>query len=176
MATTKRGQTIKMTTTGVVKKGRIKVMAIELVPNAAGDTATFGTYFSGDKDSSVRGAVITSVASGVVTSTGNFTSTNIDTGDVVEIVYASDKNSNVSFLATRDNDNQITASPIEDLTDETTSVWDFDVYTPSQELIVTCDATTGADTPQTTYLNGRWFNNLTLTALSTSAVVYIYFE
>jgi len=176
MATTKRGQTIKMTTAGLVKKGRIKVDSIELVPNAAGDTATFGTYFSSDKDSTVCNATITSVATGVVTSTGTFTATNIDTGDVVEIFYASDKNANVAFLATRDSDDQITASPVGDLTDETTSVWSFNVYTPTQEFVVTCDKTTDSKVPTVMYFGGRWFNNLVLTALSTSAVAYIHFS
>jgi hypothetical protein len=174
MATTKRGQTIKMTTTGVVKKGRIKVYAIEFVNTTANHTATFGTYSSGDKHKKVFGAVITSVASGVVTATGAFVAANITTGDVVEINYASDKNANVSFLATRDGDNQATASPIGDLTDETTSVWDFTTYTPAQELIITASADTGVN-PTTTFIGGRWFNNLVLTQLS-AGTVYVYYE
>lgn len=176
MATTKRGHTIKMTTTGLVKKGKIKILAVEVVPNAAGDTATFSTYTSGDKHTKVCGAVITSVATGVVTATGYFVAGNITTGDVVEIDYASDKNAGVAFLATRDTDNQATASPVGDLTDETTSVWDFTTYTPAQEFVVTCDSTTGVTSPQITYFDGRWFDNLVLSALSTSAVVYIHYE
>jgi hypothetical protein len=163
-----------MTTTGVVKKGRIKVQSIEFVNTTANHTATFSTYSSGDKHKQVCGAVITSVSTGVVTATGSFTTANITTGDVVEIDYASDKNANVSFLATRDNDNQVTASPVSDLTDETTSVWDFTTYTPSQEFIITADASTGIN-PTVFYADGRWFNNLVLSQLS-AGTVYIHFE
>jgi len=174
MATTKRGQTIKMTTTGVVKKGRIKVYSIEFVNTTANHTATFSTYSSGDKHKKVCGAVITSVATGVVTSTGSFVAGNITSGDVVEIDYASDKNANVSFLATRDSDNQATASPVGDLTDETTSVWDFTTYTPAQEIIITADASTGVN-PTVFDAGGRWFNNLVLSQIS-AGTVYIHFE
>ncbi len=174
MATTKRGQTIKMTTTGVVKKGRIKVFSIEFVNTTANHTATFSTYSSGDLHKFVKGAVITSVATGVVTATGSFITTNITSGDVVEINYASDKNAEVSFLATRDTDNQATASPVGDLTDETTSVWDFTTYTPAQELIITADATVGVN-PVVTFLGGRWFNNLVLSQIS-AGTVYINLE
>lgn len=178
MATTKRGHTIKMTTTGLVKKGKIKVQSIEFVNAAANQTATFSTYSSGhasaDFHKYVPNATITSVATGVVTATGAFTTTNITTGDVVEIEYASDKNANVAFLATRDTDNQATASPVGDLTDETTSVWDFATYTPAQEFIITADASIGIN-PTVFYAGSRWFNNLCLSQLS-AGTVYIHFE
>jgi hypothetical protein len=174
MATTKRGHTIKMTTTGLVKKGRIKVQSIEFVNTTANHTATFSTYSSGDLHKRVSGAVITSVASGVVTATGYFLAANITTGDVVEIDYASDKNANVAFLATRDTDNQATASPIGDLTDETTSVWDFTTYTPAQEFIITADASVGVN-PTVFYPDGRWFDGLVLSQIS-AGTVYIHFE
>ncbi len=174
MATTKRGHTIKMTTTGLVKKGKIHVRSIDFVNTTANHTATFSTYTSGDKHKKVCGAVITSVATGVVTATGAFTTTNITTGDVVEIDYASDKNAGVAFLATRDSDNQATASPVGDLTDETTSVWDFTTYTPAQEFIITADASTGIN-PVTFYAEGRWFDNLVLSQIS-AGTVYIHFD
>jgi len=174
MATTKRGHTIKMTTTGVVKKGRIKVQSIEFVNTTANHTATFSTYSSGDKHKKVCGAVITSVSTGVIAATGAFLAANITTGDVVEIDYASDKNANVAFLATRDGDDQATASPVGDLTDETTSVWDFTTYTPAQEFIITADASVGIN-PTVFYADGRWFDNLCLSQLS-AGTVYIHFE
>jgi len=178
MATTKRGHTIKMTTTGLVKKGKIKVSSIEFVNTTANHTATFSSYSSGDKSADfhnrVGNAVITSVATGVVTATGSFLAANITSGDVVEIEYASDKNAGVAFLATRDNDNQATASPVGDLTDETTSVWTFSTYTPAQEFIITADATTGIN-PTVFYADGRWFDNLVLSQISAGAV-YIHFE
>ena len=174
MATTRRGHTIKMTTTGLVKKGKIKVQSIEFVNTTANHTATFSTYSSGDLHKRVGNAVITSVASGVVTATGSFVAGNITTGDVVEIEYASDKNANVAFLATRDGDNQATASPIGDLTDETTSVWTFATYTPAQEFIITADASTGIN-PTVFYAEGRWFDNLVLSQIS-AGTVYIHFE
>ena len=175
MATTRRGYTIKMTTTGLVKKGRIKVQSIEFVNTTANHTATFSTYTSGDLHKRVHGAVITSVATGVVTASGTpFATTNITTGDVVEIDYASDKNPNVAFLATRDGDTQITASPVGDLTDETTSVWDFTTYTPAQEFIITADASVGIN-PTVFYADGRWFDNLVLSQIS-AGTVYVHFE
>jgi hypothetical protein len=177
MATTKQGQTIKMTTTGVVKKGRIKVQSIDFVNTTANHTATFSTYSSGpdsaEKDATVR-AVIASVATGVVTATGYFTATNVDTGDVIEVDYGSDKNQGVAFLATRDSDDQVTASPVGDLTDETTSVWVFSSYTPVQEFVITADASTGVN-PVTFYPDGRWFSNLTLTQLS-AGTIYVHYE
>jgi hypothetical protein len=173
MATTKRGNRIKMTTTGVVKKGKIKVYSIEFVNTTANHTATFGTYSSRDKHKQVCGAVITSVATGVVTATGSFLAANITSGDVVEIDYASDKNPGVSFLATRDNDNQATASPVGDLTDETTSVWDFTTYTPVECLIITADASTGVN-PTVVY-PCQFYDNLVLTQLS-AGTVYINYE
>jgi hypothetical protein len=175
MATTKRGHTIKMTTTGLVKKGRIKVQSIEFVNTTANHTATFSTYSSGDLHKRVSGAVITSVASGVVTATGYFVAGNVTAGDVLEIDYASDKNPNVAFLVgSRDTDHQITASPTGDLTDETTSVWDFTTYTPAQEFIITADASVGIN-PTVFYAGGRWFNNLVLSQIS-AGTVYIHFE
>jgi hypothetical protein len=179
MAKTHYGKTIAMDAIGIVKPDRLKISTIELVPNAAGDTATFKCWYdSGLHSTACKEAVV--VSSGVVTVHPNdmFTAGKVTASDVIYFTEA-DLAANqgvIALVSARGGDDNITVGPTTSLTDDAAGIYSWKIYTPVQELIITADGTTGAKSPTSTWLNGRWFNNLVLTQLSTSAKVYIYYD
>jgi hypothetical protein len=172
------GRLYSLDTRAVLSTKGIWVTKIVLVPNAAGDTATLSSW--GNTVHATIGQVTGTISSSsVFGSTGNFTATNVTALDVITVVPVTGAaaNAGTHLVLTRDNDNQITTVGVT-LTDESSKVYYLTTTTPRDEVVLKCPATTGALVPHEMnfFENGgkRWFRNLALTALSTSAKVYIY--
>ena len=126
-------------------------------------------------------AKTTTVASGVLTSTGNFEATEAAAYGIIEIDQRSKTalgaaSANIRLqrmIASRDSDNQITTTPTT-LTDEASAVYYWKTYTGTERLKVT---STGTEVCTETWYapnGGLLLPNLILGVLSASAKVHIY--
>lgn len=178
MAKTQHGNTITMDAIGVVKKDRIRIKDIELVPKAAGDSAVFKSWYTSGKRATVGGAVV--ISSGEISAAGTDwfgSTTSAAAGDIIHIREA-DLAANrdvATYLESLASSSAADVSPTTDLTDDSSGTYILDIYEPVEVYRVQADKTSNAVCPITAYPD-QWFNNLALTSLSTSAVVRIHYE
>ena len=172
------GRFFNLDTKAVLSTTPLWITKIVLIPNAAGDTATLSSW--GNTVHATIGQVTGTVsASSVLTSTGNFVAASVTALDVITItpITGSALNKGTFLVLTRDSDDAITTVG-STLTDESSKVYYLTTTTPRNEVVLKCPATTGAlIAHEMNFIENhgkRWFPNLVLTALSTSAKLYIY--
>ena len=179
MAKTHYGTRITMDAVGVVKKDRIRVKSITLVPDAAGDSAVFKSWYdNGLKATVPLTAVVVSSGELAAAGTDYFGSTtSAAAGDIIDITYAdlAANNGVATILESLASSSACDVAPTTDITDDAAGTYSWKIYTPVETYKVQADATSSALCPITEYPD-RWFQNLALTSLSTSAVVYIDYE
>ena len=131
MSNVKTGLTWVLDTAGVISATPIWVKRAVLFPNAASDTAVFNQWFPGTGDTGRIRSTVSDLAttSGTgITSTGNFTSSNVVVGDVIKITATETGNNIGTYsIITRTNDNTIVLS--ETLgTNESSKLYTWTVY------------------------------------------------
>jgi len=104
-----------------------------------------------------------------------FVTANVAALDIIKVLD-SETAANVGYtlVLTRDTDEVITTIG-KSLTNDTAQIYSWKIWTPYSDLVVSCDAATGAKSETEIYFGtpGRWFPNLAITALSTSATAQI---
>jgi archaellin len=180
MANVVTRRTYVLDTAGVVSKVPIYVVKAVLFPNAAGDSVTFMSWNENDTaDTTMADKTVTATADPYLQSTGNFESTEVTAGDVIKIIRSSTGNNLDTFsVATRDNDNQVTLDGYPTLTAESTKVYTWKVWTPFVSFKLTSPGTEAIseilDFSGENNGKGRWFPNLMMDALSSSAVIHLF--
>lgn len=167
-------------TVGLLWDSPICIKQMIFFPNAAGNGAVFYTYDPTSPLCETSGAT-TTVATGVITSTGAFTTAKVTAYGVIEIGPRSVKStgavsSNVGkkrLIASRDSDNQITTAPT-DLTDEASAVYYFKTYTPLKRIVIESAGT--EKLTETVYFPGEGLHlpNLVLATMDDSCAVHIF--
>jgi hypothetical protein len=166
----------KIDTPGVLLTHGSYISKLILIPNAAGDTATLVSWNENATPKASMDLKTTTVTSAsILTSTGNFETTEVATLDIIKLVASSTGNNKGAHLVlTRDTDHQITTSG-STLTNDVGATYSWRVWTPMMEAFIAADKTTGVLSPAETYFEPRHFPNLAVSQLSASAVLYIYF-
>jgi hypothetical protein len=138
MANVLTGNPLIVDTVGILWDKPICIKKIVMYPNAASDTAIFYYWQPGTSNAlaTISGAT-TTVASGVITSTGNFEATEAEAYGVITISHDSLTSARVAssniglsrMIASVDSDNQITTTPT-DLTDEASGIYSWQTFSP----------------------------------------------
>lgn len=169
-------------TVGLIYDAPVSIRKIILFPNAAGDGALIYSY---DPSSVLSEAwpVTATAASGVITSTGAFTTAKASAYGVFEVASGSltaagAKSDNIGkrrMIASRDNDNQITLTPTTDVTDEASGVYHIKTYTGTKRIVMESYGTEKVtETWEPPQWDGFHMTNLIVATLDTSAVLHIY--
>lgn len=181
MANSTTGNPWILDTAGLIYDAPVCVRKIILFPSSAGDGCIIYDYDPSDPLATM-GAKTTTVATGVIGSTGNFEATEAEAYGVIEILPGSKKStgaasSNIGekrMIVTRDSDNQVTTTPT-DLTDEASAVYSWKTYSPVRHIVMesagTEKCTETYDPPET---GGHRMRNFILGALDTSAILHVY--
>ncbi len=170
------GRDFLLDTKGVVYTKPLWIEQVTLFPNAAADAATLASWDENATPiSSTYLATLTVTSASILTSTGNFTAAKCSAGDIIKIVDTSTGNNiGTYWILSRDTDNQITTSGAT-LTNDTGATYSWKIWTPSTtDVIQMVSAGTEKCTEVWTAAQGkRWFPNLVLSTLSSSAKVRV---
>ena len=164
-------------TEGIISKTPICLRRAIIYPNAAADAATFKTWNENGTPELTKWLVTGTITStDTVTSTGNFPTASVDPGDIIKISAGSGAAANVdTFLIDTNADNNtivVHNDPL--MTNEATKVYSYKIWTPTVAFKI--------ESPGTEVINweidfgekGRWFPNLAMDDLSTSAIVHLH--
>jgi hypothetical protein len=181
MANDQTGNPWIIDTVGILWDGPIVIKQIILRPDAAADYATF-YYWNPTSALASMDAKTTTTSSGVVTSTGNFESTEAAAYGVMAFgdwckTSTGTASANVRvkrMIASRDSDNQITLTPTAGVTDETSGVYYWKTYSPVATVKLVSSGTEKCTETWTAPGDGLHLPNLILGVLSASAVLEIY--
>ncbi len=173
------GRRFTVTNLGVLHAKPLRIERILLKPNAAGDSITLSSWSESATAKSTKYLIsITTTSNTILTdaaAASSFVTANVAALDIIRVLD-SETAANIghTLVLTRDTDQQITTIG-KTLTNDTTKIYSWAIWTPTTELVVTCDAATGAKSETEIYFGtpGRWFPNLAVTALSTSATAQI---
>ena len=174
MANTFNGNTWILDTVDVISTKPVIIKKIVLIPNAAADAVTFVSW-GAQSTPELAVATATTTASGANTlaSTGNFATANVDPLDILTITKSNTGNNLGSFIILTNADNNTVTVTAGDLTNETASVYDYNIYTPYTQAYIKSPGTEVMMT-ELDFGDGREFKNLALSVLTASAKVYIY--
>ena len=158
---------------GIISTKPISIKWARLLPAAVSDAATLKSWDESDVRSSVELATCTVTGANTITSTGNFTASDVVVGDAIEITNTSTGNNVGTYLVkTRSNDNAII---IDDggLTNEATKLYNFSIYKGIIKFpfLVSEDSLVPDDFFPNEMVN---LSNLSLDGLSSGAVLYVY--
>jgi len=169
-------------TVGLIADHPVSIRKIIFYPNAAGNGALIYSY-NPSSVLSEEWPVTATAASGVITSTGAFTSAKATAYGVFEVAFgsltaagAASANIGVKrMIASVDNDNQITLSPTTGVTDEASGVYHIKTYTGTRRIVIesagTEKLTEYYDPPQT---DGFHMPNLIVATMDASCIMHIY--
>lgn len=176
MANSSYKRLITIDTIGVVKKGPLWIRKIVLAPNAASDSATFVSWNDSDTvHSEAINATGTITNANDLTATGLFTAAKVTALDIIDIQRSSGNVLNLGawLVGARDGDNQISLSPAT-ATNEASKIYSWKIFTPSACLPPLKASALAADATGFDFGDeGFRVHNLAVSALSTSAKVYI---
>lgn len=167
-------------TEGVVTSNPVIVRKVILLPNAAGDSATFTQWGSQSSLPTVRstmlGKTVTTTSTTTITSTGNFEAAEALANDIIEITKTSTGNNLGSWqIGTRSSDDAIIVDVGNGaLTNEASKVYDWKVWKPAPAFKLVSPGTEKVAIQIDFGDKGFRFPNLAMNALSTSAVLYVY--
>ncbi len=168
----------KIATAGVVSTGPVIIKKALLIPNAAADAATFVSWDEdqGTKKATMSGKTATVTSTKTVTSTGNFETGEVAAGDIIKIYTSVTTGNNMGtyVVDTRDSDDAVTIETANALTDEASSVYSWWTMTPYTVIQATSPGTEKCSYELDFGPDGLHLPNLALSAISTSAVVYLY--
>jgi len=164
-------------TEGIISKSMICIRKAVIIPNAAADIANFKTWDEGGTPVLTGDGITgTITATDTLTSTAGFETDDISPGDVIKITggTGSALNWNTFLIDTNADDNTIVVHNDPLMTNEATKLYNYKAWTPTLAFKL--------DTPGTEVVpfeldfgdKGRWFQNLALDDLTTSAVVHLY--
>ena len=170
---TTKGRTYSLDSMGIISKSPIWIRTAVLYPNAAADVVTFYSWNENETPISTKDIqTVTTTLTTTITSTGNFPTATIDPGDIIKIHYTSTDNNvdTFSVLANAD-DNTITVDTAQVLTNEASKIYSWKVWRPFVSFKILSPGTEKMMATIDFGDKGRWFPNLFMDALSTSAVV-----
>jgi len=164
-------------TPGVITDKPVIVWKALLNPNAAADLATFVSWNpNATKKATMSGKTATVTSSKTITSTGNFETAEVAAGDIIKIYTSvtSGNNMGTYIVDTRDSDDAVTIEIGDTLTDEASKVYSWWTITPYVTIPMVSAGTEKVSLFLDFGPDGLHLPNLALSALTTSAVVYLY--
>ena len=174
MANTFNGNLWILDTVDVISTSPVTIKKMVLVPNAGGDAVTFSCWSEqSTPELAVYTATVTASGANTLASTGNFASASVDPGDIVTITKSDTGNNLGSFIVLTNADNNTVTVTAGDLTNEVGAVYDYTVHTPYTQAYIKSPGTEVMMT-EIDFGSGREFKNLVLSAIGTSAKVYVY--
>ena len=183
MANTYNGNTLILDSVDVISQAPLWIQKIVLIPNAGGDAATFKTWGpNGTPELHVGGASCTVTSTNQIESTGNFATASVDPGDIIEIYKSSTGNNDGPrnswikdgvYLINANADNNTITVQGTPLTNEANKTYSYRIWTPTEAIyILTPGTEVMAEVMD--FSPAIRVNNLVLSALSSSAKVYVY--
>jgi len=164
-------------TEGIISKSVICVRKVIIIPNAAGDKADFMTWDeNGTPVLTGDGITGTITDTDTLTSTAGFETDDISPGDVIKITggTGSALNWNTFLIDTNANDNTIVVHNDPLMTNEATKLYNYEAWTPVIAFTILSPGTEAVAHEIDFGEKGRWFPNLAMDNLTTSAVVHLY--
>ena len=172
MANVIDAQVMTWDTIGVYVPGPIETKKILIWPSAAGDGAEFRSCrpkMSSKKDSQT----VTVAATNQIQSTGNFLTTDVSPGDVIQIVSSNSLNVGWYIVNTRDSNDQVTVYGTP-LTNESGKIYSWIVWKGFCAGKIASQATNKLQDQLDFGVGYKWPMGLGLIVLSASACLYLY--
>lgn len=159
---------------GIYVPGPFRARKIVLYPAAAADACELKTCNLQQKKSEKVSATCTVTSTNNIASTGNFKTTDVAVGDVIEIYASNSLNLGWFIVGTRTDDDNIIVIGTP-LTNEAAKVYSWRIYTGFSAGAILTQATTKLEGDRDFGPNGYDFpGGLGLLSLSASAKLYIY--
>lgn len=166
-------------TLGIISTVPIRLRKVVLIAKNNRDVAIFYDWFTSDTPTLAETNASLTVTGQTMTSTGNFTSATVNPGQIIVITQTETRNNEDTFLInTNANDNTITVHAAQDPTEESTKVYNYNVFEAREAIRLKAtfdDQTVQMDFPERA---GRFFQNLALGRLdnagSTQSIVQLY--
>ena len=166
---------IYIDTLGVVMTSPIWIKKIVLVPSSHSDAATLKYWVENDGVARVnkQGQTVGVSGTNTITSTGNFVAAAAVATDAIHI-YGADLAANIGTweITTVSSDDAIVVAPA--ITNDTTGVYSWKTYASYPLATMKSQATSLLNYELNFSGKGLYVPNLMVTALSTSALLYIY--
>jgi hypothetical protein len=175
----KSTRTFVLNQVGIISKVPLWLRMAILYPNATADAAVFSSWDENATPVTTEQLVSTATTTDpYIQSAGNFTSGKVTVGDVIKITYsASGSNNNTYLVTVRDGGNgQVTVASDPAMAADSAKLYSWKIWTPTVEFKLLSYNATGVLLPAVLDFGdkGRWFPNLELASLSSSAVVHLW--
>jgi len=166
---------IEAATIGVITTEPLWIKKIVLVPNAHTDAATLKYWIESDGAARVnkQGQTVGVSGTNTITSTGNFVAAAAVATDAIRI-YDADLAANIGTweITAVSSDNEVVVAPA--ITNDTTGVYSWRTYASYPLATMKSQATSLLNYELNFSGKGLYVPNLMVTALSASALLYIY--
>jgi hypothetical protein len=161
---------------GIITQSPVCVRKIVLIPNAANDVGQINVYSPSSPEAagSLTGKTGTITLTNTLTSAGNLPSS-IGDGDVFEIIDTSGAagNKGKKLVKTAGTGDAVVITE-DNWTNEASVVYSWNTYPAHMEFYIKAGATDASPCQLDFGIDGRWFPNMILETLSTSARLHVY--